>query len=72
MTSENKNAYMISNPGYQDQQLCHHLYDHRRNRFYKIIFYLITSTIIKDFDGNANIGYVKNGLSSQANAQQHR
>jgi hypothetical protein len=33
---------------------------------------LITSTIIKDFDNNANIGYVKNGLSSQANAQQQQ
>ena len=33
---------------------------------------LITSTIIRDFDGNANIGYVKNDLSSQANTGQQQ
>lgn len=72
MTSENKNAYTISS-GFT-----------RINNFVttytitggidsiKSSSDLLTSTIIKDFDGNANIGYVKNGLSSQANAQQQQ
>jgi hypothetical protein len=72
VTSENKNTYTISSRFA------------RINNFvttYTIIggidsmkssSDLITSTIIKDFDGNANIGYVKNGLSSQANAQQQQ
>jgi hypothetical protein len=72
MTSENKNAYTISS-GFT-----------RINNFVttytitggidsiKSSSDLITSTIIKDFDGNANIGYVKNGLSSQANIQQQQ
>ncbi|HEY6165125.1 MAG TPA: hypothetical protein VIW25_09440 [Nitrososphaeraceae archaeon] len=72
MTSENKNAYTISS-GFT-----------RINNFVttytitggidsiKSSSDLLTSTIIKDFDGNANIGYVKNGLSSQATAQQQQ
>ena len=72
MTSENKNAYTISS-GFT-----------RINNFVttytitggidsiKSSSDLITSTLIKDFDGNANIGYVKNGFSSQANAQQQQ
>ena len=72
MTSENKNAYTISS-GFT-----------RINNFVttytitggidsiKSSSDLLTSTIIKDFDGNANIGYVKNGFSSQANAQQQQ
>jgi hypothetical protein len=72
MTSQNNNAYTISS-GFT-----------RINNFVttytitggidsiKSSSGLITSTIIKDFDGNVNIGYVKKGLSSQANVQQQQ
>jgi hypothetical protein len=70
MTSENKNTYTISS-GFT-----------KINNFFttytitggiesvKSSSDLIVSTIIKDFDANANIGYVKNDLLSQANSQQ--
>jgi hypothetical protein len=72
ITSQNKNTYTIS-PGFT-----------KVNNFattymitggidsIKSSSGLITSTIIRDFDGNANIGYVKNDLSSQANTEQQQ
>jgi hypothetical protein len=71
MTSENKNAYTISSGFTKINNFVTSYTITGGIDSVKSSSDLITSTIIKDFDGNANIGYVKNGISSQANAQQH-
>jgi hypothetical protein len=72
MTSENKNAYTISSGFTKIKNFVTTYTITGGIDSIKSSSDLITSTIIKDFDGNANIGYVKNGLSSQANAQQQQ
>ena len=72
MTSENKNAYTISSGFTRIDNFVTTYTITGGIDSIKSSSDLITSTIIKDFDGNANIGYVKNGLSSQANAQQQQ
>ena len=72
MTSENKNAYTISSGFTKINNFVTTYTIIGRIDSMKSSSDLITSTIIKDFDGNANIGYVKNGLPSQANAQQQQ
>lgn len=70
MTSENKNTYTISSGSTKINNFVTTYTITGGIDSVKSSSDLIVSTIIKDFDANANIGYVKNDLSSQANAQQ--
>jgi hypothetical protein len=70
MTSENKNTYTISSGFTKINNFVTTYTITGGIDSVKSSSDLIVSTIIKDFDANANIGYVKNDLSSQANAQQ--
>ena len=70
MTSENKNTYAISSGSTKITNFVTTYTITGGIDSVKSSSDLIVSTIIKDFDANANIGYVKNDLLSQANSQQ--
>jgi hypothetical protein len=69
MTSENKNTYTISSGSTKINNFVTTYTITGGIDSVKSSSDLIVSTVIRDFDANANIGYVKNDLSSQANAQ---
>ena len=72
MTSENKNAYTISSGSTRINNFVTTYTITGGINSIKSSSDLIVSTIIKDFDANANIGYVKNDLSSQTNTVQQQ
>jgi hypothetical protein len=72
MTSENKNTYTISSGSTRINNFVTTYTITGGINSIKSSSDLIVSTIIKDFDANANIGYVKNDLSSQTNTVQQQ
>ena len=72
MTSENKNAYIITSGFTKINSFATTYIITDGIDSVKSSSDLIVSTIIKDFDANANVVYGKNDLSSQANAQQQQ
>jgi hypothetical protein len=72
MTSENKNTYTISSASTRINNFVTTYTITGGINSIKSSSDLIQSTIIKDFDANANIGYVKNDLSSQTNTIQQQ
>ena len=72
MTSENKNTYTISSGSTRIINFVTTYTITGGINYIKSSSDLIVSTIIKDFDSNANIAYVKNDLSSQTNTVQQQ
>ena len=72
LTSENKNTYTISSGSTRINNFVTIYTITGGINYIKSSSDLIVSTIIKDFDSNANIAYVKNDLSSQTNTVQQQ